>query len=154
MWALESAKLDCIFRCFPLQDWSGQNISSIASEICGFITVLTGTIILHGTKEQEETTRKGIGQHVTFNQFPCVCNALVEYLTNQWFLYNNWTSCELMVCLLLWRRGLDMVYQWRFDKVCWGWTSDCYKWTGWSWKLTFLLGLMEENLLYRRACPW
>lgn len=81
LWNLQN--LTVFFRCFPLQDWSGQNISSIASEICGFITVLTGTIILHGTKEQEETTRKGIGQHVTFNQFPCVCNALVEYLTNQ-----------------------------------------------------------------------
>jgi len=37
------------------QDWSGQDISSIASEICGFITVLTGTIILHMTREQEES---------------------------------------------------------------------------------------------------
>lgn len=36
-----------------LQDWSGQNASSIASEICGFITVLSGTIILHSTREQE-----------------------------------------------------------------------------------------------------
>uniref|UniRef100_I1LIY2 Probable magnesium transporter n=1 Tax=Glycine max TaxID=3847 RepID=I1LIY2_SOYBN len=33
----------------------GQDISSIASEICGFITVLTGTIILHMTREQEES---------------------------------------------------------------------------------------------------
>lgn len=71
LWNLKS--LTVFFCCFPLQDWSGQDISSIASEICGFITVLTGTIILHGTKEQEESTRKGIGQHVTFNQFPCVC---------------------------------------------------------------------------------
>ena len=37
------------------QDWSGQDVSSIASEICGFITVLTGTIILHMTREQEES---------------------------------------------------------------------------------------------------
>ena len=36
-----------------VQDWSGQNVSSIASEICGFITVLSGTIILHATREQE-----------------------------------------------------------------------------------------------------
>jgi len=28
-------------------------VSSIASELCGFITVLSGTIILHATREQE-----------------------------------------------------------------------------------------------------
>ncbi|XP_021753121.1 probable magnesium transporter NIPA6 isoform X1 [Chenopodium quinoa] len=37
------------------KDWSGQDASSIASEICGFITVLTGTIILHATRDQEQT---------------------------------------------------------------------------------------------------
>lgn len=36
------------------KDWSGQDASSIASEICGFITVLSGTIILHATKEQDQ----------------------------------------------------------------------------------------------------
>ncbi|KAF9620771.1 hypothetical protein IFM89_014504 [Coptis chinensis] len=30
-----------------------KDVSSIASEICGFITVLSGTIILHSTKEQD-----------------------------------------------------------------------------------------------------
>ena len=37
-------------------DWYGQNTESIASEICGFITVLTGTVILHATREEEETS--------------------------------------------------------------------------------------------------
>lgn len=41
------------------KDWSGQNASSIASEICGFITVLSGTIILHATREQEPATASG-----------------------------------------------------------------------------------------------
>ncbi|MCI20273.1 magnesium transporter NIPA2-like, partial [Trifolium medium] len=50
--------LTIIASAIMFKDWSGQDISSIASEICGFITVLTGTIILHGTKEQEESTRK------------------------------------------------------------------------------------------------
>ncbi|CAH8296107.1 unnamed protein product [Eruca vesicaria subsp. sativa] len=36
------------------KDWSGQDAASVASEICGFITVLTGTMILHGTKEEEQ----------------------------------------------------------------------------------------------------
>lgn len=43
-----------------LQDWSGQNASSIASEICGFITVLSGTIILHSTREQEPASASGM----------------------------------------------------------------------------------------------
>ncbi|CAI0438404.1 unnamed protein product [Linum tenue] len=35
------------------KDWAGQDAASIASEICGFITVLSGTIILHSTRDQE-----------------------------------------------------------------------------------------------------
>ncbi|KAK4401432.1 putative magnesium transporter NIPA6 [Sesamum angolense] len=42
------------------KDWSGQNLSSITSEICGFITVLTGTVILHMTREEEPTATTGI----------------------------------------------------------------------------------------------
>lgn len=45
---------------YILQDWSGQNASSIASEICGFITVLSGTIILHATRDQEPPPPQGI----------------------------------------------------------------------------------------------
>ncbi|RDY07437.1 putative magnesium transporter NIPA6 [Mucuna pruriens] len=47
--------LTIIASAIMFKDWSGQDISSIASEICGFITVLTGTIILHMTREQEES---------------------------------------------------------------------------------------------------
>ncbi|KAK2445122.1 putative magnesium transporter NIPA6 [Trifolium repens] len=32
------------------KDYSGQSISSIASELCGFITVLSGTTVLHSTR--------------------------------------------------------------------------------------------------------
>ncbi|XP_020584371.1 probable magnesium transporter NIPA6 [Phalaenopsis equestris] len=35
------------------KEWSHQNFSSIASELCGFITILSGTILLHTTREQE-----------------------------------------------------------------------------------------------------
>ena len=38
-----------------MQDWSGQDATSIASEICGFITILSGTMILHITRKQEES---------------------------------------------------------------------------------------------------
>ncbi|KAF8023000.1 hypothetical protein BT93_F0495 [Corymbia citriodora subsp. variegata] len=35
------------------QDYSGQSASSIASELCGFITVLSGTAVLHSTRESD-----------------------------------------------------------------------------------------------------
>lgn len=35
------------------QDWSGQGLGSITSEICGLIVVLSGTILLHVTKDYE-----------------------------------------------------------------------------------------------------
>lgn len=49
----------CTILLYNVQDWSGQNASSIASEVCGFITVLSGTIILHATREQEAATASG-----------------------------------------------------------------------------------------------
>ncbi|KAL2512430.1 putative magnesium transporter NIPA6 [Abeliophyllum distichum] len=54
--------LTIIASAIMFKDWSGQNTSSIISEICGFITVLSGTIILHVTREQEATTLPGIVQ--------------------------------------------------------------------------------------------
>ncbi|MBA0652421.1 hypothetical protein Goklo_019684 [Gossypium klotzschianum] len=35
------------------KDYSGQSASSIASELCGFITVLSGTAVLHSTRDPE-----------------------------------------------------------------------------------------------------
>lgn len=45
--------LTIIASAIMFKDWSGQDVSSIASELCGFITVLSGTIILHATRELE-----------------------------------------------------------------------------------------------------
>ncbi|CAN6481363.1 unnamed protein product [Victoria cruziana] len=45
--------LTILASAIMFKDWSGQNASSIASEVCGFITVLSGTIILHSTRENE-----------------------------------------------------------------------------------------------------
>ncbi|KAH6774971.1 magnesium transporter [Perilla frutescens var. hirtella] len=36
------------------KDWSGQSASSIVSVLCGFITVLSGTMVLHGTRDPEK----------------------------------------------------------------------------------------------------
>ncbi|XP_019052089.1 PREDICTED: probable magnesium transporter NIPA6 isoform X2 [Nelumbo nucifera] len=35
------------------KDWSGQSASKMVSEICGFITVLSGTTVLHSTREPD-----------------------------------------------------------------------------------------------------
>ncbi|XP_044508987.1 probable magnesium transporter NIPA6 isoform X2 [Mangifera indica] len=51
--------LAIIASAIMFKDWSGQDVSSIASEICGFITVVSGTIILHATREQEPATPPG-----------------------------------------------------------------------------------------------
>jgi drug/metabolite transporter (DMT)-like permease len=41
------------------KDWDGQSIGSITSEICGFIVVLSGTILLHMTKDYERNPSRG-----------------------------------------------------------------------------------------------
>ncbi|XP_038706392.1 probable magnesium transporter NIPA6 isoform X2 [Tripterygium wilfordii] len=51
--------LTIIASAIMFKDWSGQNASSIASEISGFITVICGTIILHATREQEQAPAPG-----------------------------------------------------------------------------------------------
>ncbi|KAM0946309.1 putative magnesium transporter NIPA [Dioscorea sansibarensis] len=38
------------------KDWYGQDASSIVSEICGLVTVLSGTSVLHSTREPELPT--------------------------------------------------------------------------------------------------
>lgn len=36
-----------------IQDWSGQSASNITSEICGLITVISGTTVLHSTRDPD-----------------------------------------------------------------------------------------------------
>lgn len=45
---------------FNYQDWSGQSASNIVSEMCGFITILSGTIVLRSTKEPDPPSNAGI----------------------------------------------------------------------------------------------
>ncbi|KAK1259145.1 hypothetical protein QJS04_geneDACA020747 [Acorus gramineus] len=35
----------------PIQDWDTQNASQIVTELCGFVTILSGTFLLHKTKD-------------------------------------------------------------------------------------------------------
>ncbi|KAJ1686799.1 hypothetical protein LUZ63_018189 [Rhynchospora breviuscula] len=41
------------------KDWDGQSIGSVTSEICGFIVVLSGTILLHITKDYDKNPSRG-----------------------------------------------------------------------------------------------
>ncbi|KAL6526011.1 hypothetical protein OROHE_015535 [Orobanche hederae] len=58
--------LTIIASAIMFKDWSGQNVSSITSEICGFIIVLSGTIILHMTREEEPTAATGMVKMMKF----------------------------------------------------------------------------------------
>ncbi|KAK9154707.1 hypothetical protein Sjap_002187 [Stephania japonica] len=48
--------LKLTFEVAIFEDWDGQNAGSIISEICGFIVVLSGTVLLHATKDSERSS--------------------------------------------------------------------------------------------------
>ncbi|PHU29937.1 putative magnesium transporter NIPA7 [Capsicum chinense] len=51
--------LTIIASAIMFMDWAGQNDSNIVYEMCGFITVLPGIIVLHVTREQEPANPPG-----------------------------------------------------------------------------------------------
>ena len=42
------------------QDWDRQNPSQIITELCGFITILSGTFLLHSTKDMGDNMTSGL----------------------------------------------------------------------------------------------
>ncbi|KAL6504920.1 hypothetical protein OROHE_023678 [Orobanche hederae] len=46
--------LTILASAIMFKDWSGQSASSIISVLCGFITVLSGTMVLHSTRDPEK----------------------------------------------------------------------------------------------------
>ncbi|KAI5419086.1 hypothetical protein KIW84_043325 [Lathyrus oleraceus] len=46
------------------KDYSGQSMSSIASELCGFITVLSGTTVLHCTRIPDPPVSTDVYKHI------------------------------------------------------------------------------------------
>lgn len=48
-----------IASAIMFKDWAGQSASDIISAICGFITVLSGTVMLHVTREQDPVPLPG-----------------------------------------------------------------------------------------------
>lgn len=79
---------------YMLQDWSGQNVSSIASELCGFITVLSGTIILHVTREQEPAPTQGNKGLIFVSTCTIWCHYKYVFLDMHWA--NHSRGCSFL----------------------------------------------------------
>ncbi|GER39847.1 hypothetical protein STAS_16482 [Striga asiatica] len=47
------------FVCDDGQDWDRQNPTQIVTEMCGFVTILSGTFLLHKTKDMADEFYKG-----------------------------------------------------------------------------------------------
>lgn len=64
-----------------LQDWDRQNPTQIITELCGFVTILSGTFLLHKTKD------------------------MVDGMLLYFFIHNNVCIkikiCELDFCILV-----------------------------------------------------
>jgi drug/metabolite transporter (DMT)-like permease len=58
--------LTIVASAIMFKDWSGQSISSIVSEFCGLLTILSGTVLLHTAREQEiaSTSASGVAWQV------------------------------------------------------------------------------------------
>ncbi|KAL3506453.1 hypothetical protein ACH5RR_031835 [Cinchona calisaya] len=48
--------LTIVASIIMFKDWDSQNVSQIVSELCGFVTILSGTFLLHKTKDMGGTT--------------------------------------------------------------------------------------------------
>ncbi|KAG2662948.1 hypothetical protein I3760_16G004800 [Carya illinoinensis] len=57
-WVFVMVAITCIITQLNYlnKDWSGQSASSIVSVLCGFITVLSGTLVLHSTRDRDPTS--------------------------------------------------------------------------------------------------
>lgn len=64
------------------QDWDRQNPTQIVTEMCGFVTILSGTFLLHKTKDMVD------GTYHLWCKYACLCGAL-------FFLYYSLNSDSL-----------------------------------------------------------
>eukprot|EP01018_Ginkgo_biloba_P018784 Gb_18482 [translate_table: standard] len=62
------------------KDWDGQGAGNIVSEICGFITVLSGTIILHVTKDSDKTPSPNMYAPLPPSLPTCICQGNGELI--------------------------------------------------------------------------
>ncbi|KAF9590987.1 hypothetical protein IFM89_000532 [Coptis chinensis] len=54
-----STSFTILVNAIMFKDYSGQSVSSIASTICGFITELSGTAVLHSTRDPDPAPSAG-----------------------------------------------------------------------------------------------
>ncbi|KAJ4766352.1 magnesium transporter NIPA (DUF803) [Rhynchospora pubera] len=47
--------LTIVASVIMFKDWAGQNATQIVTEMCGFVTILSGTFLLHKTKDMVDT---------------------------------------------------------------------------------------------------
>ncbi|KAA8548377.1 hypothetical protein F0562_000061 [Nyssa sinensis] len=52
------------------KEWDSQNASQIATELCGFVTILSGTFLLHKTKDMGDSEAVGSPEYSTTNLNP------------------------------------------------------------------------------------
>ncbi|CAL9190772.1 unnamed protein product [Musa hybrid cultivar] len=52
--------LTIVASVIMFKDWDGQDLGSIISEICGFVVVLSGTILLHVTKDFDRNASRSL----------------------------------------------------------------------------------------------
>ncbi|XP_028797577.1 probable magnesium transporter NIPA4 isoform X1 [Neltuma alba] len=64
------------------KDWDGQSGGTIVSDICGFVIVLSGTILLHATKDFERTPsfRDGNSTPLSPSLSARLCNGNAEFI--------------------------------------------------------------------------
>jgi hypothetical protein len=49
-----------------MQDWDQQSASQIITELCGFVTILSGTFLLHATKDMGDSSSTMGSLYFTF----------------------------------------------------------------------------------------
>lgn len=81
--------LTIVASAIMFKDWSGQDFSSIASEICGFITVLSGTILLHATREQETSDAFPSAGPISWYTWKGSSDSLLKNVKDDYFVSLN-----------------------------------------------------------------
>lgn len=54
----------CDSIVYYVQDWDRQNPTQIVTELCGFVTILSGTFLLHKTKDMTDSTPQSVILHI------------------------------------------------------------------------------------------
>jgi hypothetical protein len=52
--------LTILASAIMFKDWDQQSAAEIITELCGFVTILSGTFLLHATKDMGDSTNMGI----------------------------------------------------------------------------------------------